>query len=81
METVVQIIVFPSVIDYVRFQVLATPMTILLKDKIETERQAIISSVASKAATLSSASMLEGGKFTFTQEAYVAVAWSSRDVA
>jgi ubiquinone/menaquinone biosynthesis C-methylase UbiE len=80
-ETVVQIIVFPSVIDYVRFQVLATPMTILLKDKIETERQAIISSVASKAATLSSASMLEGGKFTFTQEAYVAVAWSSRDVA
>jgi hypothetical protein len=30
----------PSVLDYVRFQLLATPMTILLKDKIEPERQA-----------------------------------------
>ena len=36
----------PSVLDYVRFQLLATPMTILLKDKIEPEGQAIISSVA-----------------------------------
>jgi hypothetical protein len=80
-RTVLQTIVFPSVIDYVRFQLLATPMTILLKDKIETERQAIISSVASKTATLSSASMLDGGKFAFPQEAHVAVAWSSRDVA
>jgi ubiquinone/menaquinone biosynthesis C-methylase UbiE len=80
-QTVVQTIVFPSVIDYVRFQLVATPMTALLKDKIETDRQAIISSVASKTATLSSASMLDGGKFAFPQEAYVAVAWSSRDVA
>jgi hypothetical protein len=79
-QTVVQTIVFPSVLDYVRFQLLATPMTVLLKDKIEPERQAIISSVASKAATLSAPSMLDGGKFTFPQEAYVAVAWPPRDV-
>jgi ubiquinone/menaquinone biosynthesis C-methylase UbiE len=77
-QTVVQTIAFPSVIDYVRFQLLATPMTVLLKDKIETERQTISSLVASKAATFSSASMLDGGKFAFPQEAYVAIAWSSR---
>jgi hypothetical protein len=55
-------------------------MTVLLNDKIEPERQAIISSVASKAATLAAPSMLDGGKFTFPQEAYVAVAWPPRDV-
>jgi ubiquinone/menaquinone biosynthesis C-methylase UbiE len=79
-ETVVQTIVFPSVLDYVRFQLLATPMTVLLKDKTEPERHAIISSVASKAATLSIPSTLDGGRFTFPQEAYVAVAWPSDDV-
>jgi ubiquinone/menaquinone biosynthesis C-methylase UbiE len=79
-QTVVQTIVFPSVLDYVRFQLLATPMTVLLKDKIEPERQAVISAVASKAATLSAPSMLDGGKFTFPQEAYVAVASPSRNV-
>jgi hypothetical protein len=55
-------------------------MTIFLKDKTEPERQAIISSVASRAATLSAPAMLEGGKFTFPQEAYVAIAWPSNDV-
>jgi len=79
-QTVVQTISFPSVRDYVRFQLLATPMTILLKDKTEPERQVIISSVASRTATLSTPTMLEGGKFTFPQEAYVAVAWPSDDV-
>ena len=65
---------------YVRFQLLATPMTALLKDVIEPERQAIISSVASKTATFSAPSMLDGGKFTFPQEAYVAIAWPSGHV-
>ena len=76
-QTVVQTIVFPSVLDYVRFQLLATPMTVLLKDKLEPERQAVISAVASKAAALSAPSILDGGKFTFPQEAYVAVASST----
>jgi hypothetical protein len=71
---VVQTIVFPSVLDYVRFQLLATPMTALLKDKTEPERQVAISAVASKAAALSAPSMLDDGKFSFPQEAYVAVA-------
>jgi ubiquinone/menaquinone biosynthesis C-methylase UbiE len=76
-QTVEQTIVFPSVLDYVRFQLLATPMTVLLKDRTAAEREAIISSIASKTMTLSRPAMLEGGKFTFPQEAYVAIArWS-----
>ena len=75
-ETAEQMIEFPSVLDYVRFQLLATPMTVLLRDKGEPERQAIISSVASKTASFSTPAMLNGGKFAFAQEAYVAVARS-----
>lgn len=73
-QAVEQTIVFPSVLDYVRFQLLATPMTVLLKDVSELERPAIISSVASRTAALSTSAMLDGGKFTFPQEAYVAIA-------
>ena len=73
-RSVVQTIVFPSVLDYVRFQLLATPMTVLVKDMTETGRQATIASVASKTAALSTPEMLEDGKFAFPQEAYVAVA-------
>ena len=49
-------------------------MTVLLNGKAEPEREAVISSVASKTAVLSTPAMLDGGKFTFPQEAYVAVA-------
>ena len=73
-RTVTQTITFPSVLDYVRFQLLATPMTALLKHKTESERQSIISSVASKTTALSTPAMLDGGRFTFPQEAYVAIA-------
>jgi ubiquinone/menaquinone biosynthesis C-methylase UbiE len=73
-STVQQTIEFPSLLDYVRFQIVATPMARLLKDKTEPERQAIISSVASTAATLSTPSMLDGGKYAFPQESYVAIA-------
>jgi hypothetical protein len=73
-QAVEQTIVFPSVLDYVRFQLLATPMTVLLKDKAAPDRHAIISSVASKTATLSTSAMLQGGQFAFPQEAYVAIA-------
>jgi ubiquinone/menaquinone biosynthesis C-methylase UbiE len=77
-QTVEQAIVFPSVLDYVRFQLLATPMTTLLMNKAEAERQAIISSVASRTAGFSTPTMLEGGKFSFPQEAYVAMARNAR---
>lgn len=73
-QTVTQTIAFPSVLDYVRFQLLATPMTALLTDKTDPERQAIISSVASRATALSAPEMLDGGRFIFPQEAYVAIA-------
>jgi SAM-dependent methyltransferase len=76
-QTVEQTIVFPSVLDYVQFQLLATPMTVLLNDKAEPERQAVIASVASKTTILSTPAMLDGGKFTFPQEAYVAIARSA----
>jgi SAM-dependent methyltransferase len=76
--TVSQTIVFPSVLDYVRFQLVATPMAILLADRAEHERHAIISSISSKTASHATSTMLDGGKFTFPQEAYVALArkWS-----
>jgi ubiquinone/menaquinone biosynthesis C-methylase UbiE len=77
-QTVEQTIAFPSVLDYVRFQLLATPMTVLLKDLTEPEREAIISSIASKTMTFSRPAMLEGSRFTFPQEAYVAIAQRSR---
>jgi ubiquinone/menaquinone biosynthesis C-methylase UbiE len=73
-QTVVQTIAFPSVLDYVRFQLLATPMTVLLKDRSEPDRRAIIASVASKTTALSTPDMLDNGRFTFPQEAYVATA-------
>jgi ubiquinone/menaquinone biosynthesis C-methylase UbiE len=78
-RTVVQTISFPSVLDYVRFQLFATPMAALLADRMEAQRQAIVSSVASRTAALSTPKMLQGGRFTFPQEAYVAI--GSRDVA
>ena len=61
-------------LDYVRFQLLATPMTVLLRDQTEPERAAIISSIAARTIALSTPAMLEGGRFTFPQEAYVAIA-------
>jgi ubiquinone/menaquinone biosynthesis C-methylase UbiE len=73
-RNVQQTIAFPSVLDYVRFQLLATPMTVLLKDRTEAERQAIIAAVASKTTSLATPGMLDGRGFTFPQEAYVALA-------
>jgi ubiquinone/menaquinone biosynthesis C-methylase UbiE len=77
-QTVEQTIVFPSVLDYVRFQLLATPMTVLLKEQAEPQRHAMISLIASKTMALSTVAMLEGGRFTFPQQAYVAIAQTSR---
>jgi ubiquinone/menaquinone biosynthesis C-methylase UbiE len=73
-QTVQQTLVFPSVLDYVRFQLLASPMTVLTSGRTEPERDAIIAAVAERTAGLSTPAMLAGGKFTFAQEAYVTVA-------
>ena len=73
-QTVVLEIAFPSVLDYVRFQLLATPMSALLSDLSETDRQAAIKTIASETASFSNPEMLEGGGFSFGQEAYVGTA-------
>jgi ubiquinone/menaquinone biosynthesis C-methylase UbiE len=73
-QTVVQKIAFPSVLDYVRFQLLATPMAVRLSDRGEADRQAAIKTIASETTSSSDPTMLEGGGFSFPQEAYVATA-------
>jgi hypothetical protein len=73
-QTIVQDIEFPSVLDYVRFQLLATPMAALLSDPAEFDRQATIKTIASETAGFSDPAMLEGGRFCFRQEAYVGTA-------
>jgi hypothetical protein len=49
-----------------------------MKDRTEPEREAIISSITSRTVALSTPAMLEGDRFTFPQEAYVAIALSPR---
>jgi ubiquinone/menaquinone biosynthesis C-methylase UbiE len=73
-QTVVQKIAFPSVLDYVRFQLLATPMAALLSDRAEADCQAAIKTVALETANFSDPTMIEGGAFSFEQEAYVGTA-------
>src|SRR5258708_5342962 len=69
-QTVVQKIAFPSVLDYVRFQLLATPMAALLSNRDEADRQTAIETIALETTSLSAPEVLEGG-FSFPQEAYV----------
>jgi ubiquinone/menaquinone biosynthesis C-methylase UbiE len=59
----VQTIAFPTVLDYVRFQLLATPMAALLSDRAEADRQATIKTVALETASFSGSAVLEGGGF------------------
>jgi ubiquinone/menaquinone biosynthesis C-methylase UbiE len=70
-QTVVQQIAFPSVLAYVRFQLLATPMAALLSNRGDADREAAIKTIAQETASFSDPAMLEGGGFSFRQEAYV----------
>lgn len=76
-RTVVQQIAFPSVLDYVRFQLLATPMAALLSNRDETDRHAAITTIALETASFSDRAMLEGGGFSFRQEAYVGTGFAT----
>ena len=76
-QTVVQRIEFPSVLDYVRFQLLATPMATLLSDHDEADRQAAIKTIALETVSFSDPGMLEGGRFSFRQEAFVGTGQAS----
>ena len=67
-------ITFPSVLDYVRFQLTRTPMASLLGDRNTADRDALIETVASVAQSFLAPEMLRDGHLTSPQEAYVAVA-------
>jgi ubiquinone/menaquinone biosynthesis C-methylase UbiE len=69
--TVAKQITFPSMLDYVRFQLTATPTAALLKEKVEAERERLIGSIAADAASRLDPSMLTGGRLTFPQESFV----------
>jgi ubiquinone/menaquinone biosynthesis C-methylase UbiE len=72
--TVAKQITFPSMLDYVRFQLTATPMAALLNQKDAAERKRTIMSIASNAASRLDPSMLAGGRLTFPQESFVVTA-------
>jgi hypothetical protein len=69
--TVAKQITFPSMLDYIRFQLTATPMTALLNEKVEAERERLIGSIAADTASRLDPSMLTGGGLTFPQESFV----------
>ncbi len=76
-QTVVQQIALPSVLDYVSFQLLATPMAALLSNRGDADRQAAIKMIALETASFSDPAMLEGGGFSFRQEAYVGTGFAT----
>lgn len=72
--TVEKQITFPSMTDYVRFQLTATPMAALLKDKDAPDRERLIASIAEDAASRLHPSMVADGKLTFPQQSFVVTA-------
>ncbi len=74
LSTVTKQITFPSVFDYVRFQLVATPMSSLLGERDADQRESDIRAVASKAQSFLDIEMLRGGRLSFPQEAHVAIA-------
>jgi ubiquinone/menaquinone biosynthesis C-methylase UbiE len=72
--TVTQRITFPSVLDYVRFQLIATPMASLLNGRSDGARDADIQQIARGTEAGLKPEMLQEGRLTFPQEAYVATA-------
>jgi ubiquinone/menaquinone biosynthesis C-methylase UbiE len=73
-STVTQRITFPSVFDYVRFQLIATPMAGLLSNRPVVERETAIKDIATSTQLLIDADMLRDGRLSFPQEAFVAIA-------
>jgi ubiquinone/menaquinone biosynthesis C-methylase UbiE len=77
-EAVTKRISFPSVLDYVRFQLIATPMASLIGDQDDIARETIIKEVAATAESLIDPEMLADGRLSFPQEAYVLTAVRGR---
>ena len=60
--------------DYVRFQLIATPMAGLLGNRSDIERETAIKDNASDTESFLDADMLMDGRLSFPQEAFVATA-------
>ena len=73
-QVVTQQITFPTVLDYVRFQLTATPMAALVGDRDDADRDAVVQEVASGMERLLDPVMLRDGRLRFPQEAFVATA-------
>jgi len=73
-ETVSKQISFPSPLDYVRFQLTATPMAALLKGEDGAGRERLITAVADDVAGRLDSAMLPNGRLTFPQESFVVLA-------
>ena len=73
-NTVTQQITFPSVLDYVRFQLTATPMAGLLSDRNQVERESTMKEVALITQSRLGPEMLRDGRLTSPQEGHVATA-------
>lgn len=58
-------------LTYVRFQLTATPMAALLKERDEAERERLKLSITNEVASRVAPSMLVGGRLTFLQESFV----------
>ena len=67
-------ITFPSVLDYVRIQLVATPMATLLGGRSEIEREELIEAIASDTRALLPTDAIADGQLSFPQVALVATA-------
>jgi hypothetical protein len=72
--TVAKHITFPSMLDYVRFQLTAIPMAALLKERDAAQRERLILSIADDAASRLDPAMPAGGKLTCPQASFVVTA-------
>nr|WP_249798373.1 methyltransferase domain-containing protein [Bradyrhizobium zhengyangense] len=73
-ETVTKEIGFPSALDYVRFQLTATPMAALLTREDDAGRERTIAAIADDVAARLDPSILANGRLTFPQESFVVIA-------
>jgi hypothetical protein len=72
--TVSKQISFPSALDYVRFQLTATPMAALLKGEDGPGRERKMAAIADDAAARLDPAMLANGGLTFPQQSFVVTA-------
>lgn len=76
--TVTKRIIFPSMLDYVRFQLIATPMASLLADRNAADRETAIAAVAAEAQSRLDPDMVRDGRLSFPQEGHVGLAHRPR---